>query len=588
MQKMSQIRVLAATLIIFSQYTSARALNNPIHNFLIDNGHRYVDIVYNSSQWHGFTLTDAFVTRLHIGKIGKGHLNSFGVFVFDPKRDDLEAYLALITQRQIKTSLLLVLGSSERDGTSFFQDILSNLQATAFFYIALPVYGSTSIIWHQVISIKSGSVFNHLRFDSSTYRIIETFDLQGHEITATSLTWAPYLTIDGCNEFGLKCAQNKGYLIDFMDKLSIEFNFTYVSQKNVDNDWGTEPKSGPYNVNGTWGGVWGDVIYKHYDMILAPWLWTSARNELFTCVPLLQLGNMLAMKQQNSKIDFGFFTRAFVGDTLIYIIFMAGAAVFLILIGNLYGLDEEKNSIKIMTFICWIFFILVNSFYSGILTMFFTTTSSVSFNTVSDAIQAYPSWRFMFLDGYQGWVYNTAQRGDPDFMSLWQRYQDNPEQTTFDSIKNGLEFIESGPNVIFLDRNMLLGHLKSNPTSQEIHMINLRQYQLSTLFLYKNSPLSPMLQKAVRSFRETGLEGQLYFKWFAKYPEIDRSDLSEQINVTIGQMVSIFTILLALFVIATIVLCGEISLKRFHKKVSVHGQGMFQSKKLFSYFDAFL
>ena len=327
---------------------SVRALNNPIHiiqDFLSDNGHCYVDIFYNSSQWRGFNLTDAFVTRIHIEKVGKAHPNSFGVFVFDPKRDDLAAYLDLITQRKIKTSLLLVSGPSESDGSYIFQDILSHLEATSFFYMV-----STNMVWYQVISLKSGSVFNHLKFDGSTYRIIETFDLQSLEITATSLTWAPYLTIDGCNKFGLKCVENKGYLIDFMDKLSIEFNFTYVSQKNVDNDWGTEQKSGPYNINGTWGGVWGDVISKHYDMILAPWLWTSARNELFTCVPLLNLGNILAMKQHNSKIDFGFFTRAFTGDTLIYVIFMAGAAVFLILTGNLYGLDEKKDSIKIMTF----------------------------------------------------------------------------------------------------------------------------------------------------------------------------------------------------------------------------------------------
>ena len=61
-------------------------------------------------------------------------------------------------------------------------------------------------------------------------------------------------------------------MIDIMDHLAAQYNFTYVSQKNVDNDWGMMP------VNGTWIGVWGDIIENDHDMTLGPWYNTFERN----------------------------------------------------------------------------------------------------------------------------------------------------------------------------------------------------------------------------------------------------------------------------------------------------------------------
>ena len=63
-----------------------------IQDFLIDNGHRNVDIFYNFSQWHMFQLKDIFVARLHIKDVGKANHFSFGIFVFDSTNDDLACW----------------------------------------------------------------------------------------------------------------------------------------------------------------------------------------------------------------------------------------------------------------------------------------------------------------------------------------------------------------------------------------------------------------------------------------------------------------------------------------------------------------
>ena len=105
------------------------------------------------------------------------------------------------------------------------------------------------------MTLKTGTVMQYLTFADNTFRIVEQYNMQGLKIRSTTLTWAPFLTINDCNGIGLECKTNYGYLKDYMDALALKFNFTYTSHRNVDNDWGVVPKKGPFSINGTWGGV---------------------------------------------------------------------------------------------------------------------------------------------------------------------------------------------------------------------------------------------------------------------------------------------------------------------------------------------
>ena len=310
--------VKTSVLILTISVEVAFARQCSIQEFQTDNGHHYVEIFYNSSMLHDFLVKDLFASRLLMKNIGKAHNDSFGVFLFENAKDDLANYLTEIVQRKIKMSLLIISETSHTEMLDLIRMHLSAMGDTALFYLALPANGSSDMIWQQIISLKTGTTINYLEFPEDSCKIIEAYDLHGLEITATSLTWAPYLKIDGCNEVGLHCLRNEGYMIDIMDHLGAQYNFTYLSQKNVDSDWGMMP------VNGTWIGVWGDIIKNDHDMTLGPWYNTFERNYFFDFVPLIQTRDILAMKPQHSKIDFGLFTRVFVGDTLFYISFIAG------------------------------------------------------------------------------------------------------------------------------------------------------------------------------------------------------------------------------------------------------------------------
>ena len=561
-----QMRI-SATLILTIFVVGTCATSSGIQEFLVDNGHRHVDIFYNSSQLRGVSLKDLFISRLPMENIGKEHQDSFGIFMFDNSKDDLVSYLRAIKLRQIKMSLLVLSKPWDNEKINLMKKHLSDLQASVLFYIAMPTSNQINYMtWHQIISLKSGSALNHLQFAENSSRIIETFNMHGLEISSKSLSWAPYLTIDDCNEDGLECGKNYGYLIDFMDKLAVEFNFTYVSQKNVDNDWWH------VGTHGVYGGVWGAVKSNQYDMSLSVWQWMLSRHDSFDFVPFIQRRTVLAFRPEQSNIDFGLLTRAFAWETWTSVLCTSGALLFAILLANIYGINDTMNGVKSLTLTWWLFFTLVNSYYCGVLTMFFATPASVPFEIMSDAVQAYPNWKLMFLKGDQGYVYEMAERGDLDFISLWKRYQENPTETMFDSIEDGLELIEKGQNVLHISQNLLLGHLKSNPTKQKIRMVSLGNSFAGSLLFHNNSPLLCMFNQGMSYLRETGLERQLFYKWFGDLDKPNGSTASEGNIITLGQMVTVFVTMLVVFVVALFMLCGEFTFKRLSNRLTKHGQ----------------
>ena len=488
--------------------------------------------------------------------IGKAHNESFGIFIYNDTMDNLLDFLTEIVKRQIRMSLLIISEPWIVERTNLIKKHLSDLQATAFFYLAISAGSLKKLCWHQVISLKSGSSITNLKFEKNTWKIIETYDLQGLQITSTSLTWAPYLTIDECNDDGLNCAKNHGYIIDFMDNLATTFNFTYLSQKNVYNEW---YKLGVDGGNGT---VLGDVMYKHYDMSLSPWLRTESRDKLFDMVPFIHNRLIMAWRPQQSKIDFGLFTRAFLGDTWAPLLCFESIMLIIFFFAHIYGLDNMMDGMKMLNFIWWLFFVLVHSYYCGVMTMLFAVPPSAPFETMSDVLQAYPKWKLIFMDGGQHLLQSFAQQGDEDYMTLWERYEDNPTETTYSSIENGLQLIEEGQNVMRIMQNNLLGHLKSNPSKQKYHIVQIGKIEFSHLLLHKNSPLLPIFNLGASHIRESGLERELYHKWFGDFEQHSGYSPTEGNILTLGHMVTVFLMMLVAFVIALLVLGGELTFKQ--------------------------
>ena len=152
---------------------------------------------------------------------------------------------------------------------------------------------------------------------------------------------------------------------------------------------------------------------------------------------------------------------------------MTGVVAFCMFVTHYILLEEkqkteESESYKIMAFSIWTFFVFINAFYGGALTMFFTSTITIDFETKRDIFKAYPDWNLIFKDGKQIHFYSRANQGDPDYVEYWARDQADQSETRFGTIQEGMSRIEEKQEIMFISEPLLKGWLRANPFSQQV------------------------------------------------------------------------------------------------------------------------
>ena len=60
---------------------------------------------------------------------------------------------------------------------------------------------------------------------------------------------------------------------------------------------------------------------------------------------------------------------------------------------------EETDGYMITSTCGWTFFMLLNAFYGGALTMFFTSELSIPFNNIEEVMRAYPNFVLQMMAG---------------------------------------------------------------------------------------------------------------------------------------------------------------------------------------------
>jgi hypothetical protein len=104
----------------------------------------------------------------------------------------------------------------------------------------------------------------------------------------------------------------------------------------------------------------------------------------------------------NAEIDFGLFLRPFTTHSWIAILAVL-FCLFLPFIMSRTVLKvqdaEDLAATRILAFISWTFMLLVNSYYGGALTMFFTSAAALPFTTVAEGLKMYPDWKMVTIAG---------------------------------------------------------------------------------------------------------------------------------------------------------------------------------------------
>ena len=148
-----------------------------------------------------------------------------------------------------------------------------------------------------------------------------------------------------------------------------------------------------------------------YMVSLSPWTWFPERDPYMDFVVAGKTTPSLALIPKPLSLDYGLFIRPFQEATWLAILSMIGLIpIVYFLIYKVYGQVDELTSTKIFEFSFWTFFILVNAFYGGALTMFFASEVSLPFDSINSAIEMVPDWKVAMVTGTEFHFVQEAQQ----------------------------------------------------------------------------------------------------------------------------------------------------------------------------------
>ena len=146
----------------------------------------------------------------------------------------------------------------------------------------------------------------------------------------------------------------------------------------------------------------GDVLTGKYHLSLNSWVWFTKRDPLLDFVPVSKENFILTYIPKPPEVDYGLFIRPFRIEAwrAIFAVSFVGLLSFALtqITAKIYGI---RISSRIVMFFGWSFFVLINAYYGGALTMFFASEIALPFETMRDVLKALPSWTLLIHDGNQ-------------------------------------------------------------------------------------------------------------------------------------------------------------------------------------------
>ena len=231
-------------LILLNIFNSTYTLFDEIFTFCEDNGFNYISF---------FDKDCANITKF---KTIKPYNLRFSCFTSDtevePSVQDfliLDVDNAVVSEVNLKNILKHKIRRTLMITSNFdhIYELIHNYTFNSNFF----TYDKLSKKWNEVIVLTGSKnvIVNEVKFDEKG-KIIFSSNLQGLQVPAITLPWAPYVHDIKCSKDSTGCT-SKGLLIDLMKIWSSKLNITWQLFKDSQNDWGTKPKSGEHLQQGS-------------------------------------------------------------------------------------------------------------------------------------------------------------------------------------------------------------------------------------------------------------------------------------------------------------------------------------------------
>ena len=148
----------------------------------------------------------------------------------------------------------------------------------------------------------------------------------------------------------------------------------------------------------------GDVVTGKYQMSLNGWKYFLQRNEILDFVPIMKTATILCIIPKPPEVDSGLFIRPFTYSAWKTIGIISFVGILVLIVPYFFIKDWEKlKAFHIIELSLWSFFVLLNAYYGGALTMFFVSEITVPFETLRDVLKVFPEWNLVFMDGVEAY-----------------------------------------------------------------------------------------------------------------------------------------------------------------------------------------
>ena len=259
------------------------------------------------------------------------------------------------------------------------------------------------------------------------------------------------------------------------------------------------------------------MISGQYDISLNSWLYQEKRSRVLSFSTLITAELVLVATPNVPNIDFGLFLRPLTTSAwrgIVGVLLVTYLATF---ITKSRDSDETPPYKRILSISTWIFFVLLNSFYGGAMTMFFANDITLPFENIRDVIRAYPQWELLVFKGAEPTFTTYVEQGDVDYKALMDRIGSDPENLIYDTMEEGIMRLRNGRTVIHTSKERFNSFVNKNPqTTVKQRLFIFGQEKESAplgLMFTLNSPLRPLFDRAITRLREGGAYDFLRRQW---------------------------------------------------------------------------
>ena len=303
------------------------------------------------------------------------------------------------------------------------------------------------------------------------------------------------------------------------------------------------------------------LILKSY-YFYSTWRWTPSRDDMFDYAHILDDRKVLVALGDIKQQAVGIFTQPFNkyawGFTLFMIILFISISIALPILQKRYKRHNEtfERASRLVVFLMWFCYTLVEIYYEGALTMFFSTESQNPFENIREVMRAYPDWKLLMQEGTDIYFMPYVESGDEDYKKFWKRVEETPEEAVYSGFEKTVIERFHDPVVLHVSQSAINVFKKNsqNEEADELEVFGEGSYDYFGLMTTKNSPLGVILQYASTIMSERGTFSYLKTKWLSNVEQSCGQSVSSDKTVVTMSHVSYAFIFYSILVLSCVML----------------------------------